>query len=389
MKKYIVSFFVAAGIGIIVGTVESCFKLMVDQANRYRAHFMPYIFLLIPFAGILIVWVQSYLNEQNGMDVVIKAERKEVDSLSLKNAFFVLMSCLVSHLCGVSTGRAGVSMQMGATIAKHVCARLNVVDHVIPMGVAAAFSSLFCCPITSAIFACEVFNAKKFQYKSLILCLISSFMATLCAVLFGFHRASFNFQYDFSIEIRNLINLIFLSFCFALIGKVFAYCLNGLKQFANDKLQNKMFRIILLGFMLMICMFFADGRYSGSGENLIQEVFSDGNILWLDIVFKFGLTILTAIAGYYGGEVTPLFSIGAMSGYVIGSMLGLPVLFCAALGYGAVFMSASNVYLTGLILILELFGFDFLVPGLIMGSICYLVNHTCSIYPLRYKEENI
>lgn len=109
----------------------------------------------------------------------------------------------------------------------------------------------------------------------------------------------------------------------------------------------------------MMFMIFTQGRYSGSGENLIEEVFINGNVLKSDILFKFILTLLSAAAGFYGGEVTPLFSIGALSGYMLGHILGFPVFFCSALGYGIVFMSATNVYLTGMVLILEVFGLDF------------------------------
>ena len=155
----------AVGVGAIVGTIESFFKILVNQANWYRAQFMPYIFLLIPFAGILILLAQSQLKEKNGMDVVFKAEKNENSSLSLKNACFVLVSCLISHFCGVSTGRAGVSMQMGAAISKYFCNRMNVIEYVIPMGVAAAFSGLFVVQSLLQFFACEVFNTKNSNIK--------------------------------------------------------------------------------------------------------------------------------------------------------------------------------------------------------------------------------
>ena len=383
MKKYIILILAAVGVGAIVGTIESFFKILVNQANWYRAQFMPYIFLLIPFAGVLILLAQSQLKEKNGMDVVFKAEKNENSSLSLKNACFALVFCLISHFCGVSTGRAGVSMQMGAAISKHFCNRMNVIEYVIPMGVAAAFSGLFCCPITSTVFACEVFNTKKFQYKAIIPCLISSSTATLCAALFGFHRVSYVFQYSFAVEIKNIIKLLILILCLTLIGKAFAFSLNSLKKFINDKLPNDKYRIIILSLMIMMFMIFTQGRYSGSGENLIEEVFINGNVLKSDILFKFILTLLSAAAGFYGGEVTPLFSIGALSGYMLGHILGFPVFFCSALGYGTVFMSATNAYLTGMVLILEVFGLDFLLPCLIIGIIGYLSNCTVSIYPSR------
>jgi len=47
---------------------------------------------------------------------------------------------------------------------------------------------------------------------------------------------------------------------------------------------------------------------------------------------------------YYGGEVVPLFSIGASAGFVLANVLELPVELCVALGYVAVFGSATNTF---------------------------------------------
>ena len=37
MKKYIILILAAVGVGAIVGTIESFFKILVNQANWYRA----------------------------------------------------------------------------------------------------------------------------------------------------------------------------------------------------------------------------------------------------------------------------------------------------------------------------------------------------------------
>ena len=95
-------------------------------------------------------------------------------------------------------------------------------------------------------------------------------MATLCAALFGFHRVSYVFQYSFAVEIKNIIKLLILILCLTLIGKAFAFSLNSLKKFINEKLPNNKYRIIILSLMIMMFMIFTQGRYSGSGENLIE-----------------------------------------------------------------------------------------------------------------------
>ena len=59
---------------------------------------------------------------------------------------------------------------------------------------------------------------------------------------------------------------------------------------------------------------------------------------------------MTLSAGFQGGEVTPLFSIGASLGAAMAGLFGLPVPFVAALGYAAVFGGATNTFWLQLLL---------------------------------------
>lgn len=87
------------------------------------------------------------------------------------------------------------------------------------------------------------------------------------------------------------------------------------------------------------------GRYCGLGTNLINASLAGEPIYAWDWALKLALTVLTLSAGFQGGEVTPLFSIGASLGAALAGLLGLPAAFCAALGYAAVFGSATNTLL--------------------------------------------
>lgn len=69
------------------------------------------------------------------------------------------------------------------------------------------------------------------------------------------------------------------------------------------------------------------GRYCGLGTNLISAALNgDGKVAIMpwDRALKFALTIATLASGYQGGEVTPLFSIGASLGVVLAGILGMP-----------------------------------------------------------------
>lgn len=94
---------------------------------------------------------------------------------------------------------------------------------------------------------------------------------------------------------------------------------------------------------LAVLLFAVHGsRYSGLGTNLISAGFTGQTIYGYDWILKLLFTIFTLAIGFQGGEVTPLFSIGTSLGVILGGLFGLPPMLCAALGYAAVFGSATN-----------------------------------------------
>lgn len=122
------------------------------------------------------------------------------------------------------------------------------------------------------------------------------------------------------------------------------------------------------------------GRYAGSGSNLIEASFSKGKIYEYDWLLKFLLTVLTMSIGFQGGELVPLFSIGASLGAVISPILRLPSELASALGYVAVFGSATNTILAPVFIGGEIFGFDYLPYFFIVSAIAYVFNGNKSIY---------
>lgn len=68
-----------------------------------------------------------------------------------------------------------------------------------------------------------------------------------------------------------------------------------------------------------------------------------GNTTLADAAIKLVVTALTLGAGFQGGEVTPLFGIGAALGGWIGCLTGLDPSFLAALGMLGVFCAGLNV----------------------------------------------
>ena len=174
---------------------------------------------------------------------------------------------------------------------------------------------------------------------------------------------------------------------FGLTGRFFAVSLKYVKEKMSHFFENPYVRIGLVSIPLAIILtLLYQGRYSGLGTNLIAAAFEDQTIFAYDWFLKILLTVLTLSIGFQGGEVTPLFSIGASLGVIAGGVLGLPPEVCAALGYAAVFGSATNTLIAPVLIGLEVFGTDNAVVLVLVCTVAYLVNGNRSIYTAQQLE---
>lgn len=177
------------------------------------------------------------------------------------------------------------------------------------------------------------------------------------------------------------LELTALGIVFGLTGAAFAFCLKRAKKLAQNRLKNPVLRALVMGVALSAVLYLLyRGRYCGLGTNLINASLAGEPIYAWDWALKLALTVLTLSAGFQGGEVTPLFSIGASLGAALAGLLGLPAAFRAALGYAAVFGSATNTLLAPALIGAEVFGWAAAPHFFAVCALAYAVNGGRSIY---------
>lgn len=177
------------------------------------------------------------------------------------------------------------------------------------------------------------------------------------------------------------LELTALGIVFGLTGAAFAFCLKRAKKLAQNRLKNPVLRALVMGVALSPVLYLLyRGRYCGLGTNLINASLAGEPIYAWDWALKLALTVLTLSAGFQGGEVTPLFSIGASLGAALAGLLGLPAAFCAALGYAAVFGSATNTLLAPALIGAEVFGWAAAPHFFAVCALAYAVNGGRPIY---------
>ena len=383
---------VAIPIGLIVGAIDAVFGRVLLAIGSFRdAH----LALLLPFlalAGLAIVFCYKKWgkNTGRGMSLVFDVGHGREESISLRLVPLIMGGTWATHLFGGSAGREGVAVQIGATVSHWIGRKLpfkHPGNTFLLIGMAAGFAGLFRTPLAATVFALEVLVAGRLEYRALFPALIASLVASATSGALGLEKFEAALTATVALDATGIARLAILGVVFGIVGGAFAWCLAHAKTLAGRLALNPYIRIGVIGAALSILLFALwQGRYCGLGTNLISASFASGATIYSwDWIAKFILTIVTLATGYQGGEVTPLFSIGASLGVAISGLVGIDPLLCAALGYAATFGGATNTLLAPIFIGCEVFGFSYLPAFFIVCAVAYLFNMDKSIYTLQER----
>lgn len=117
----------------------------------------------------------------------------------------------------------------------------------------------------------------------------------------------------------------------------------------------------------------------GLGIPVIQEAFVTQSSSF-DFMLKIAFTALTLGCGFKGGEVTPLFFIGATLGSALSGIIPIPIAILAAVGFVALFAGATHTPVASTLMAMELFGWEIGVLAAIGCFVAYLFSGRIGIY---------
>ena len=400
---------IAAAMGAAIGALMAFFGQVLLAAGGLRDAHPVYFIPGLALAGVAIVLAYKKWGKgaERGMGVVFSVGQGKENNIPLRLIPMVAVGTWLTHLFGGSAGREGVAVQIGATLGHNISKRLpfdNAGHIMLVAGMAAGFGGLFQVPMAATTFALEVLIVGHLDLMALLPATVAAFTACKVSSMLGLEKFAVDlngiltgtdggatianmFMNNGSMDIEFLVKLALLGILFGVVGGGFAKLLSMAKDFFVKKFPNPVKRIAIMGITLSaLFLLLWQGRYSGLGTNLIDMCFAgtgiaDGvGIQSYDWIFKFALTILTLAVGFQGGEVTPLFSIGATLGATSAVIFGLPFPLAAALGYAAVFGSATNTLWAPILIGCEVFGFGSLPAFFIVCVTAYVCNGNQSIY---------
>jgi len=372
-------------VGIPVGLASAIFLYLLDFITQFRETNL-WVIAFLPLVGLFIgfMYKKSGDRASSGNNLIFQEYFLPQKIMPWLMAPLILVTTLLTHLVGASAGREGTAVQMGAVIADrfHVLGEKFQQQRALFLlaGVGAGFASLFGTPWAGAIFALEILRTKNLPWNGLIPAFVTSFSAYYICLWTGAPHTHYTEILAPAFSWTHLPYLALVGALFGLTALLYIRTHHWFSNLAQILVKEQIWRPFLGGIVLfLIFMFLGDSRYMGLGIPTILEAF-ERPVLPHDFIVKLLLTAFTLGFGFKGGEVTPLFFIGATLGNILALFIPLPMAFLAALGFIAVFSGATKTFFACAIMGVELFGWEAALYFLLVTFIAQLFSGKASIY---------
>ena len=380
---------VGLAVGAVTGSASAFFLASLDAATAFRSRHEAIVFGL-PVAGLLIGHVYERMGRsiKAGNNLVIDTIHDHGPEIPLRMAPMVLFGTVLTHLFGGSAGREGTAVQMGASLSDFLAHRLGLAgrlrSEILAAGVAGGFGSVFGTPIAGAVFGLEFVVRGRVEYRALVPALVAAVSGDMVTRALGIEHTPYPAAPPLALSVAVLAKWLVFAAAVALASAAFIELSHALKRLGERYLPRLGLRmcaggaLVVLGWQLC-----GTSDYLGLGVPTIVRSFSDPSLPPYAFVAKLGFTALTLGAGFLGGEVTPLFFIGAALGNTLAPLLGLPLALCAGIGMSAVFATAASTPLALSIMAVELLGAHVLPHVVIVTSLAFVLVGQRGIYPAQ------
>lgn len=411
-------------VGLLCGAASALFLWLLDEATRLRGEHLAIVFAL-PVAGLAIGFFYErfgstvlagndlVLDSVHGLEAVersggtssrdvptdeprasaevigdLRAPHDVTPStppIPTRMAPMVLIGTVLTHLFGGSAGREGTAVQMGASLADALSHRLRVSPRtrrdLLVAGMAGGFGSVFGTPIAGLLFGLEVATVGRFERRPLLPALVAAVVGDRTTHAFGIGHT--HYPAPEALELTPLVAGKWLLFALAvaLVTAVFIELTHTLKTWSKARLVRLPYRLFVGGAtVVLLWQLVGTDDYLGLGVPTIVRAFEDPSLPQYAFALKLLFTAITLGAGFFGGEVTPLFFLGAALGNALAPALGLPLELAAGVGLAAVFASASNTPIALSVMAVELLGANVLPHVVIVAVVAYFLTGHRSIY---------
>ncbi|MDZ8138390.1 MAG: chloride channel protein [Nostoc sp. DedQUE04] len=383
-------------IGLVAALSAVFLKVGSGWLGTWRVH-TTHLFpawLVLPAIGLVLGFLAGWLvdrlaPEASGSGIPqVKASLANVPvTLSWRVAGVKLLSAIVAIGSGMTLGRQGPTVQVGAGLAAGMSRWVPTSpDHrrqMIAAGAGAGLAAAFNAPIAGVLFIVEEL-LQDLSGLTLGTAIIASFIGGVISRLLGGGSLDLNLQLVKSssqFSIPEIPFFILLGILAGLFGALFNHGIIFSIKFYERLHISLPLRVALAGFIsgVVVAMLPASFRdNTGLRESLITGN-SHPSVAAIAFAAQFILTLIAFGSGAPGGLFAPSLILGSCLGHIIGvselyiTGVGSPTTYALA-GMGGFFSAVSKVPITAIVIVFEMTtDFNLVLPLMIVSVAAYLV----------------
>lgn len=374
----------------MAGTASATLLASLSWATRTRvAH--PWLILLLAPAGYVTGLLYKTLGRsvERGNNLIFEEVHDPHTTIPGRMTPMILLATFAGHLFGASVGREGTAVQTGASLADQLAKPLRMRPHqrriLLMAGISAGFASVFGTPMAGAVFGLEVLAFGNLSYDAIAPCFLSAFFGDLVTRAWATRVPGVAHTLYTVGEVPALSNTgIFWAalagIAFGLTAMFFANLTHAITRLGRRIFRRAELRPVLGGIVVTVAVLASGStRYIGLGIPVISSAFHQPVPPW-DFLAKIAFTSISIGTGFKGGEVTPLFFVGATLGNTLSRFIPLPGPLLAAMGFAGVFAGAANTPIASTLMAVELFGGEAGAYAAIACVMSYLFSGHAGIY---------
>lgn len=389
-------------IGALVGLVVVAFILITGRlaSHMYPAGGAGWRRVLVPTLGSLITGYILYKYFPRARGSGIPQTRAAIfiedGRISLRTVVGKFVCCSASLASGISLGREGPSVHIGAGVASVIGQRIGLsreqIRWLVPVGGAAALAAAFNTPIAAVLFSLEEIMG-DLHAPILGSVVLSSATAWIVLHLFLgdnplFHVAPYHLVHPGELLLYALLGVIG-----GLASVAFVRLLLMLRErFARLPKASLWIQPAIGGVTVGVMGYFVP-QVLGVGYDQVERVLGGDVVLKVVVMLAVLKIVATAVcyaSGNAGGIFGPSLFIGAMVGGAVGSVAhglmpdvtGGPGAY-ALVGMGATFAGIIRTPLTSVIMIFEVTrDYSIIVPLMISNLLAFYISHRLQREPI-------
>ena len=392
--------------GALAGLVVVLFRILLEKADgllhgilafgQTRVWFMLVWLGLLMGIAVLVAWLMKWepYAAGSGIPQVEGEMTGHLEQCWWRVLIAKIAGGTLAIGSGLSLGREGPSIQLGAMVAKgfsRLTHRMKTEERLLmTCGAAAGLSAAFHAPFAGVLFSLEEMH-KNFSAEVLLSTMAASIAADFVSRYVVGLEPIFAFSVPEMLGLAQYGHVVLLGLFLGLLGVLYNRSID-LSQRLYQKLQSPTVRMMIpffcagvLGFALPVVL--------GGGHPLAMDVVSGRyavGMLCLLLAVKFVFSMVSFGSGAPGGIFLPLLVLGALVGGIYYQAGGMVFDFSESqtanfviLGMAGLFSAIVRAPITGVVLICEMTGsFNHLLTLSLVSLVAYLVPDLCRVKPV-------